>query len=165
MEERLQSLERGTCKCADLKPWAKGKGTKRDLLEILDDEEDEGASSSHAEDPPLLDDSYQTPPITDPVVVDERVNDEPLQVPSPQAYCKRVATPHPGAQVWCYISQCCRRILTLCSRNWSRSTARMRSIVLTAGQLRSAIIQLEVNEEFLLIVLTIAMKPLPCVVY
>jgi len=92
-ERRIQALEAQVCKCGETKPWAKGKGTKREPMEILDDEEgDEGASSSRAEDPPSSDDSYNTPPpIADPVVVDERVDGKPAFM--------RVGTPHASTQV------------------------------------------------------------------
>ena len=67
-------------------------------MEILDDEEgDEGALSSRAEDPPSLDNSYNTPPpIANPVVIDERVDREPVFM--------RVATPHPSVQVGLYVA-------------------------------------------------------------
>ena len=97
MEERLQAVEGKTCKCTESRPWSRGTGTRADPLELVEDNDEVG--SALAEEPPSSDDSYGTPPVAAPEIVDERRDGEPLQVLAPRACCERVATPHPISQV------------------------------------------------------------------
>lgn len=67
-EQRIKSLEEKVCKYAETKPWTRGSGTECDLLEPVDEE------LEYVDEPalPSLSSSYETPPTSQPELVDER---------------------------------------------------------------------------------------------
>ena len=99
-ECRIKALEERVCKCADTKPWVRGSGTQRDLLELVDEE------LEYADEPALspLSSGYRTPGIDQPELIDERRDDqEGLQVVVPS--CCAQPSPNPSTQVRGYVAR------------------------------------------------------------
>ena len=93
-------MEEKVCKCAETKPWVRGSGTQRDLLELVDEE------LKYADEPaPSLSSSgYGTPNINQPELIDERRDSqEGLQVVVPS--CCAQPSPNPSTQVRGYVAR------------------------------------------------------------